>query len=154
GFDIVIETLATLVRSDRHCVYGIACQVTHEELRGLYARCAAFIVPGEEDFGIAAVEALASGKPVIARARGGSLEIVGSGCGVFFDEPSEESLSRALLTFERVRKDMNPARNVAEASRFSESVFDQAFLAAIAEAGGDAAHVKSLTPAKVQRISA
>lgn len=38
GFDIVIETLATLVRSDRHCVYGIACEFTHEQLRGLYAQ--------------------------------------------------------------------------------------------------------------------
>ena len=38
GFDIVIETLATLIRSDRHCVYGIVCQATHSELRGLYGQ--------------------------------------------------------------------------------------------------------------------
>jgi hypothetical protein len=38
GFNIVIDTLATLARSDRHCVYGIACEVTHEELRALYAQ--------------------------------------------------------------------------------------------------------------------
>lgn len=38
GFDIVIETLATLVPSDRHCVFGIACEVTHEQLRTLYAQ--------------------------------------------------------------------------------------------------------------------
>jgi cation transport regulator ChaC len=38
GFDIVIETLATLVRSDQHCVYGIVCEATHDELRRLYAQ--------------------------------------------------------------------------------------------------------------------
>jgi hypothetical protein len=38
GFDIQIETLATLVRSDRHCVYGIVCRATHAELRRLYGQ--------------------------------------------------------------------------------------------------------------------
>ena len=38
GFDVLIETLATLVRSDRHCVYGIVCRVTHAELRRLYGQ--------------------------------------------------------------------------------------------------------------------
>ena len=41
-------------------------RVTDDELCHLYARCRAFLMPGEEDFGMAAVEALASGKPVIA----------------------------------------------------------------------------------------
>ena len=38
GFDIAIDTLATLVRSDRHCVYGIVCRTTHAELRLLYGQ--------------------------------------------------------------------------------------------------------------------
>jgi hypothetical protein len=38
GFDIQIETLATLVRSDRSCVYGIVCEATHAELRCLYGQ--------------------------------------------------------------------------------------------------------------------
>ena len=38
GFDILIETLATLTRSDRHCVYGIVCEATHDELRSLYGQ--------------------------------------------------------------------------------------------------------------------
>ena len=49
--------------------------VTDAELRELYAGCRALIVPGEEDFGLTAVEALASGKPVIAFGRGGSLRV-------------------------------------------------------------------------------
>jgi hypothetical protein len=38
GFDILIETLATLVRSDQHCVYGIVGDATHAELRSLYGQ--------------------------------------------------------------------------------------------------------------------
>ncbi|MCI0541433.1 MAG: gamma-glutamylcyclotransferase [Verrucomicrobiales bacterium] len=38
GFDIHIETLATLVRSDRHCVYGIVCEASQAELRRLYGQ--------------------------------------------------------------------------------------------------------------------
>ena len=48
-------------------------RVGDDELRELYARCRAFLLPGEEDFGITPVEALASGKPVIALGRGGAL---------------------------------------------------------------------------------
>jgi hypothetical protein len=38
GFDIRIQPLATLVRSDQHCVYGIVAQGTHEQLRRLYSQ--------------------------------------------------------------------------------------------------------------------
>ena len=38
GFDVLIETLATLVRSERYCVYGIVCEATHAELRSLYGQ--------------------------------------------------------------------------------------------------------------------
>src|SRR5215469_12673127 len=51
-------------------------RVSSAELCELYARSRALIVPGEEDFGINMVEALASGKPVIGLGRGGVQEIV------------------------------------------------------------------------------
>src|SRR5262245_44449494 len=38
GFDIRIQPLANLVRSDQHCVYGIVAPATHEELRRLYSQ--------------------------------------------------------------------------------------------------------------------
>ena len=62
-------------------------RVPDEDLRELYARCRAFLMPGEEDFGITAVEALASGKPVIALARGGALDIVPDFGGLLYDDP-------------------------------------------------------------------
>ena len=51
-------------------------RVSDAELRELYARCVAFVMPAEEDFGIAAVEAMASGKAVVGLGRGGALETV------------------------------------------------------------------------------
>jgi glycosyltransferase involved in cell wall biosynthesis len=105
--------------------------VADEELRELYARCAALIVPGEEDFGITTVEALASGKPVIALARGGSLEIVESGCGVFYEEPAENSLANAVRIFDGVAAEIEPQRARVRASRFSESAFERDFQAAL-----------------------
>ncbi len=75
------------------------------ELLGLYARCRALIFPGEEDFGIVPLEAMAAGKPVVAYARGGALEtVVEKGktpTGVFFAEQTAPSLLEAIRTCEK-----------------------------------------------------
>jgi glycosyltransferase involved in cell wall biosynthesis len=75
-------------------------RVSDDELRGLYARSRAFVMPGEEDFGITAVEAISSGKAVIALGHGGVREIVPEEGAFFFDSPDEESLSSAVHRFE------------------------------------------------------
>lgn len=98
-------------------------RVSDEELGELYARCRALLMPGEEDFGITPVEALASGKPVIALGRGGALETVPSFGGVFFDEPSEESLAAAIDRFENMEASILPAELQVYARRFSETEF-------------------------------
>jgi glycosyltransferase involved in cell wall biosynthesis len=68
-----------------------------EELVEFYARCSGLVFTGEEDFGIVPVEAMASGKPVLAYARGGALETVIDGkTGVLFAESTVESLISAL----------------------------------------------------------
>jgi glycosyltransferase involved in cell wall biosynthesis len=68
-----------------------------EELRSLYRSCAFFVQPGEEDFGIAAVEALACGAPVVALARGGAGDIVRDGVnGVLYEDPSAAGLAGAV----------------------------------------------------------
>jgi hypothetical protein len=67
----------------------------------LLANCRGFIFPGEEDFGIAPLEAMACGRPVIAYAGGGALETVVSGVtGTFFRTHDIESLCEALNTFD------------------------------------------------------
>jgi glycosyltransferase involved in cell wall biosynthesis len=107
-------------------------RVTDSELQDLYAHADALIVPGEEDFGITMVEALASGKPVIALARGGASEIVEEGCGVLYRDATEVGLDAALRSFEKVRHSMD-ARHLAErASRFSEEAFEERFLDTLA----------------------
>lgn len=100
-------------------------RVSDQELRELYAHSRALLVPGEEDFGIAAVEAMASGKPVIALARGGALESVPHDPpgGVFYREPCEADLAEALTRFERVEPLVEPAALQRHAAAFSESEF-------------------------------
>lgn len=100
--------------------------VSAEELRELYARCRALLMPGEEDFGITAVEALASGKPVIALGRGGALESVPQSnplAGFFFAEPGPAPLQTAIGVFEKMERDVLPEALQAYAARFSESQF-------------------------------
>jgi glycosyltransferase involved in cell wall biosynthesis len=98
-------------------------RVSVSELRGLYARCRAFVMPGEEDFGMAAVEALASGKPIVALGRGGVLESVppdGSGA-VLYGEHGDAPLEQAITRFEEIENLVRPAELQAGATRFSES---------------------------------
>jgi glycosyltransferase involved in cell wall biosynthesis len=71
-----------------------------------YSRCKAFIFPGEEDFGITPLEAMACGKPVIAYSKGGALDtVVERKTGIFFHEPTESSLLDAVSTSEKINWD-------------------------------------------------
>jgi glycosyltransferase involved in cell wall biosynthesis len=101
-------------------------RVSPLQLRELYARCRAVVQPGEEDFGIVAVEALASGKPVIALGRGGVLESVPEAnprAGFFYEIPGDENLEQAVLSFERYEKAVCSQELQAAALRFSEERF-------------------------------
>ena len=95
-------------------------RVSDGRLRTLYARCRAFVMPGEEDFGIAAVEAVASGKPVIALGRGGVREIVAPEAAFFYDSPDEENLAAAISRFEATPPRPSVAATTA---RFAEAEF-------------------------------
>src|SRR5713226_2640619 len=97
--------------------------VSAEELRELYARCRAFILPGEEDFGITPVEALASGKAVIALGRGGVLESAPPEGGIFYEEPDERQLDDAIGRFEKVEARIVSGDLQASVARFSEAEF-------------------------------
>jgi glycosyltransferase involved in cell wall biosynthesis len=101
-------------------------RVSDSELREQYARCRAFLLPGEEDFGITAVEALASGKAVIALGRGGVLESAPPEDrlgGIFYPQPEERELEEAIGRFERVEPGIAPLALQASVERFSEAEF-------------------------------
>lgn len=73
-----------------------------DEVRQQMARCRAFIFPGEEDFGIAPLEAMAAGRPVVAYGAGGALDTIAEGrTGLYFREPTPESLAEAVQRLEQ-----------------------------------------------------
>jgi glycosyltransferase involved in cell wall biosynthesis len=96
--------------------------VSDDELGELMARCKAFLFPGAEDFGIAPIQAMAAGRPVIAYAYGGALDTVIEGLsGTLFHEQSVGALSEALRGFRPGRYD--PARIRAHSEQYDTSVF-------------------------------
>ncbi|MCX6144645.1 MAG: glycosyltransferase [Ignavibacteriales bacterium] len=95
------------------------------ELSKLYAGCRALIFPGIEDFGIVPLEAMASGKPVIAFGKGGVLETVVDDArfptGLFFREQSVQSLKDSIAKFSTLKFD--PLTIRAHAERFARPQF-------------------------------
>jgi glycosyltransferase involved in cell wall biosynthesis len=124
-----------------------------EELRYHYARCQALIFPGEEDFGIVPVEAMASGRPVIAYGRGGATETVMPHLsGTLFDDQSVDALIEAVQGF--CASDFDPAKLVAHARNFSRERFATAMTAQIHRLMGsqaEAAEPSRLDPLPYRR---
>ena len=84
--------------------------------------CRALLFPGEEDFGIVPLEANAAGRPVVAWRGGGALETVREGeTGMFFDEPTPESMAEAILAFEQ--RSWEPACLRRHAEAFDRRLF-------------------------------
>ncbi len=105
-------------------------QASDLEVQGLIAGAMAVIVPGEEDFGIVPLEAMAMGKPVIAYGSGGVLESVRAfKTGLFFKNQTVSDLKAAILRFEGMR--FNPKIMWRRANAFSESAFKKKLRALI-----------------------
>jgi glycosyltransferase involved in cell wall biosynthesis len=91
-------------------------------LKQHYARCKALIFPGEEDFGMVPVEAMASGRPVVAFGRGGAMETVKNGVsGIFFADQSVEAISASVKSLADI--EIVPEKIAVHASQFSRDQF-------------------------------
>lgn len=112
------------------------------EIADYYRRCAALVFPGEEDFGIVPLEAMASGRPVIAYAKGGALETVvplkdkGQGrgerpTGVFFHEQTPQALMEAVGRLEANMDEFIPPDIRRHALAFDRPAFKENMTACI-----------------------
>ncbi len=121
-----------------------------ETIRELYAGCRAFILPGEEDFGITPIEAQACGRPVIALGAGGALEtVVGVNAqeyeappgfipwnetgdeeavptGMFFSGSEPTDIEKAVVAFEKMEDQFSPEAARRQAERFARENFKKA----------------------------
>jgi glycosyltransferase involved in cell wall biosynthesis len=104
-----------------------------DEIRELYGRAEAVLLPGIEDFGMVPVEAQACGAPVVALRAGGACETVLDGeTGVLVDEGSPGGFAEGLDRVRRLRLDRAVIR--ANAERFSRQRFMTDFQAAVTAA--------------------
>ena len=107
-------------------------QIDDEALRDIYRRAQAILLPGEEDFGIVPVEAMACGRPVIALARGGATEtVVDRATGLLVDEATPAAFADAMAEASRAAWDAAAIR--AHAERFSRERFESSLEAILAE---------------------
>lgn len=99
----------------------------------LMESCRALLLPGDEDFGITPVEALAAGKPVVAFGRGGALETLEDGISAaMFGEPTAEALLAAIRRVDTIQT--SPQALASRARRFSPQAFREGLLAAVERA--------------------
>jgi glycosyltransferase involved in cell wall biosynthesis len=123
-------------------------RVGDAELAGMYASARALVVPNVEEFGIAAVEAQAAGRPVLAAAAGGALETVIDGeTGVLVPPGDVEAMARAIQGTDFDRFDAE--RIARHARRFSRQAFQRRLLERVEaprEGAGTGAPQPATTP--------
>jgi glycosyltransferase involved in cell wall biosynthesis len=111
-------------------------RVDRPSLIDLFSRCHAYLVPGIEDFGIAPVEAMAAGKPVIAIRAGGPRDtVLEDVTGVFFDRQDVDALVEGIERLDDLNLD--PATIRAHAETFDASVFRRRWRELFARYGVD-----------------
>jgi lipopolysaccharide/colanic/teichoic acid biosynthesis glycosyltransferase/glycosyltransferase involved in cell wall biosynthesis len=110
-------------------------RVEEGELAALFARCRALVHTGVDDFGMVMVEALAAGRPVLACAEGGALDIVRDGeTGLLIGAPTVESVREALDRLARRPRAFDPAALRSFAKRFDRANFERRFAQAVDDA--------------------
>jgi len=97
-------------------------RASDEIVSRMTAGCRALLFPGEEDFGMVPLEANAAGRPVVAWRGGGALETVREGeTGMFFNQPTAESMADAIVALEQ--RSWDPACLRRHAERFDRQLF-------------------------------
>jgi len=130
GDGVDLERLKKL--ADGHLNIEFLGRVSDEEKAELYRHAQAFINPQEEDFGITAVEAMASGRPVIAYQKGGATEtVIPAKSGLFFTEQSPEAIMEVVRAFRS--EDFNPLEIKEWAETFSLNNFKDKIKAFISQ---------------------
>ena len=120
------ENLKAIV-SSKHILFEK--NVSPERLADLYSNCKAFLFPQHEDYGLTALEANASGRPVIAYKKGGVIDTQipyendNKATALFFDLQTEECLIEAIKRFEAVEKYFDSEFIRSNAQRFNENQF-------------------------------
>ncbi|THH35466.1 glycosyltransferase family 4 protein [Aliishimia ponticola] len=110
-------------------------RASFETLRSHYKRCRALLFPGVEDFGIIPLEAMASGRPVVAYGRGGALETVRDGVtGVFFHDHTPAALNGAIDRLENeLLGTLDPQALQAHVAAFGRDRFRQEMATTISD---------------------
>jgi glycosyltransferase involved in cell wall biosynthesis len=104
-----------------------------EVIRDHYRTCRALLFPGEEDFGIVPVEALACGAPVIALGRGGVAETVDSPCGRLYTEPTTQGLLDTIDAWEAAGRPHDAEHARRRALEYAAPLFRERLLSYLSE---------------------
>ncbi len=108
--------------------------VDDKELQTLYSECEALIFPQIEDFGIIPLEAMASGRPVIALKEGGALDTVIEGkTGIFFEKQTPLHLKEAIETYFKNKNQFKPEVLQNHAKKFDQQEFEKKLMDYIKE---------------------
>ncbi|MBD3361159.1 glycosyltransferase [Candidatus Peregrinibacteria bacterium] len=143
-FDLIIETFNKIGLPLKIAGSGIAEEelkklakenieflgfVPDKKLRKLYSECEAVIFPQVEDFGIIPLEAMASGRPVVALKKGGALDTVIDGeTGIFFEKQTPAYLKGAIERYQKEKKKFNPEKIKNYIKEFDEKEFKKKFM--------------------------
>jgi len=103
----------------------------NETLQKLYSNAEALIFPQVEDFGITALEAMASGRPIIAYKKGGILDSTNEDTAIYFGKQTAESLVTAIEQYQKQKKNFNSKQIRSHAKSFDQKHFEEKMIQTI-----------------------